>query len=81
MSLNGAEMLIKNVLKMMGVKPEDILGPLAQIRDTVVGADKRLAQVESDLAAIKAHFNIGDKQHEFDGTEQRQRIGVNGSGQ
>jgi hypothetical protein len=54
----GSEMLIKSVLKMLGIKAEDILTPLSQIRDTIAGADKRLSTVLDELVIMRAEFNV-----------------------
>lgn len=69
--MSGAEMLIKNVLKMLGVKAEDILGPLAQIRDKVLDADTRMNKMQADIEAIKKHLNVKDAYNGFSGTEHK----------
>ena len=56
--LSGMEMMIRSLVKMAGINPADLLQPLAEIRDKVVGFDARLAAMERDIAAIKAYLNI-----------------------
>lgn len=72
---SGMEMMIKSVLKMIGIKPEDILGPLSQMRDMFQDANTRLDRIEKRQIAIMQHLGINDDG--TCGTEQPLRI--NGS--
>jgi hypothetical protein len=66
----GTEMLIKSVLKMIGIKPEDILGPLGQMRDMFQSANSRLDLIERRQFLIMQHLGISD--HGPCGTDERE---------
>lgn len=46
---NATELMIKRLLQFVGIKPEQILEPLSNIRDIAVDANNRLARIEAKL--------------------------------
>jgi len=52
--LTGVEMMIRSLIKLIGIKPEELLQPLAEIRDKVVEFDGRLDRLERQQKAIAA---------------------------
>jgi len=64
----GAEHLIRMVLKMIGIKPEQILEPLAQIRDIAVNADIRLTKLQTEIETLKQLLQ--EKRNEPRGTDE-----------
>lgn len=55
---SGTEMMLKTILKFLGIKPEHIVEPLTQIRDITLDADARLKRLEAQNLAILKHLGI-----------------------
>ena len=67
---NATELMIKRLLQFVGIKPEQILEPLSQIRDIAVDANNRLARIEAKVDALS-------QQRISDGTSRNEPTGGN----
>ena len=53
MSATGMEMVVSNLIRMLGIKPEHLMEPLKDMADRIKSFDARLAKIEADQAEIK----------------------------